>query len=156
MENDTPVYRSSLVPVLGCIALILFGLNFYRLIDRELLSKWRLCGDHVVVHEHLHHPGADVMVFEVDRQLAARDRALQRNFERARQALERVQRTMNRRGLEADMERLHEELQVKQENMEQLRRELELRHEHRAGEYCEEFDQHDQHDRHRMQIQIIR
>lgn len=153
MQNDTPVARSSLVPVLGCIALILFGLNFYRFVDLELLSKWRPCDRHVVVHEHVVRATPQVQLFTFDRQLEAQERALRRSLERAEVALARARHQTGIRNLEPNLERLQAELEAKQENLELLHATLELRHERLADHQCEE--EHADGD-HRFQIQIIR
>ena len=41
MNEEQPVARSSMVPVLGCIALMLFSLSSYKIFDKEFIAKWR-------------------------------------------------------------------------------------------------------------------
>lgn len=153
MQNDTPVARSSLVPVLGCIALILFGLNFYRFVDLELLSKWRLCDRHVIVHEHVLPANPQIHLFTFDRQLETQERALQRSIGRAEVALARARQQTALRNLEPNLERLQAELEAKQENLERLHAILELQHE-RLADHQREKESADG-ERH-FQIQILR
>ena len=117
------------MPVHGCIALILFGLNFYRFLDLEVLSTWRACERHVVVHEHALRSTPQVQVFTFDRNLEAQERALQRTLERAEQALAQASQRLANRNLETNLERLREDMQAKQDNLERLQAILERQHE---------------------------
>ncbi len=151
MREETPVARSSLVPILGCIALLLFGLNFYRFLDREFFSKWKHCDGGAYVffqdHEHRHHEALAFESGEVREGLRRAERALRRNLERAERAFQRLRQKTNG-NVAVDLERLREDIHIKQQNLERLRQALQER-EHRPGHRCQT-----RRDAHRRHIEI--
>ena len=97
MNAETPLARSSMVPVLGCVALLLFGLNFHEFLKRHvdrLFGQWR-CHTHVhVAVEHMAHGegAADFFLHFEDetRVLRREERHLRRELRRAERELHRL------------------------------------------------------------------
>lgn len=139
MNEEHPIARSSMVPVLGCIALMLFSLSSYKIFDKEFLAKWRshFCDEdphhYVEVHRH---DGVFAFEFdraeediaraqrEIERSQQIRERALQRSVERAERTLVRLQQMNRDDRVQIHIERLEEELQAKAHQLENLEHEL--------------------------------
>ena len=165
MHEEQPIARSSMVPVLGCIALMLFSLSSYKIFDKEFLAKWRShwCKEDPHHYVEMHrHDGVFAFEFdraeqdiaraqrEVERSHQIRERALRRSVERAEEALARLQTSGDDR-VQIHIERLEEALQVKARHLENLEHELQFS----SGQLdwkCE-MDHEDHSD---FQIRIIR
>ena len=166
MNEEQPITRSSMVPVLGCIALMLFGLNFYQFLDRELFSKWRTEWCDLPSRDALTQSHNGVFAFEFDRAQQDIERA-QREIERAhhmrehalQQSMERAQRQLARLQRHADSDvrvevniaRLQEELEAKTRSLQALEGEWPFNNTRRDWK-CE-MDHEDHSD---FQIHIVR
>jgi hypothetical protein len=137
MKEEQPIVRSSMVPVLGCIALMLFSMSSYKIFDKEFLSKWRstwcqeYAHDTVTFHGHgdfaFEFDGAqdaiELAQQEIERSHRQRERALQRSMERAEREIARAQIHLNDDVREeVNMERLEEELAAKARSLQALER----------------------------------
>ncbi|HMB91515.1 MAG TPA: hypothetical protein VKP65_11755 [Rhodothermales bacterium] len=132
MNEEQPIARSSMVPILGCIALMLFSLSSYKIIDKYSPVCIEPPSHVVEVHRHngvfaFEFDGAEAEIAraqrEIERSHQIRERALRRSVERAEQALVRLQ-TIEDDRVQIHIERLEEELQAKAHELENLEHEL--------------------------------
>lgn len=111
--------RSTLVPVLGCIALLLFGLNFYRFLDLRVYPNRAVFFSNDVRLHHRHslrrHCGERkhrIRIRRYDREAAGMD-ALRQHMDEERRRLDR------------ERQRLEERLRSQQIELDTRRRHLE-------------------------------
>ena len=163
MREDTPISRSNMVPVLGCVALMLFGLNFHHFIQRHLhrfFHGWKHCHaiEHVVVQRSA--PCDDVSFFS-DEDRALRDlRRVERDarldLRQAERELRRVRHEMQRRGeqsVEIERRLAREEAHVRrhQTRLVAVRAQME---QHEARHDTHHDSRHCAPDRHRFEFHI--
>lgn len=153
MREETPLTRSSLVPVLGCVALMLFGLNFHQFVKKHadrLFQHWRACyGHHEVIVQRLvpnEHIEMHFFGFDHDQDDAQRElRHAERDLRRAERFLRDVERDLHQGGtvsasLQQTLARRTVEVAQERAKVAALRAQLLDRHEHRR---------HRHHHRHR-------
>ncbi len=145
MRKKLFTYHSPLVPVLACIAALLFSANFYQFLQKNLKKWWgwdfdcpteEVCQRHQTIHVKPH--DRHVIIFEYDdeheidyemdrahRDLKRAKQALRRNLERALLDMQRLHERMEWDGnWDAKVERLQEEIQSKAKNLDRLEREI--------------------------------
>jgi len=127
MKKEQPfIARSSIVPILACVALMLFGANFYQFLRKNVFSHFgwdvrcpiEVTDHHRHRHQHkIKHPRAihlratqsgqdqHTIIFEFDRE--------GRELNQAERALERAERSLKRNLERAvrDLARLHERVE---------------------------------------------
>jgi exonuclease VII large subunit len=145
MRNEPTVVRSSWVPILACIAALLFSANFFQFLQKHFKKWWGwnfTCPtEHVVHHRHrivdVKPDDRHVMIFdfkehEIDhemerahRDLKRAEQGLRRNLERALREMERQRERMEQDGnADVHVERLQEEIETKARSLERLEQEL--------------------------------
>ena len=144
MREKLSTYHVSLVPVLACIAALLFSANFYQFLQKNLKKWWGWdfsCPTEQVYHRHsvleLNPDDHHVMIFDFDEQeidpemdrvhrdLEQAERVLRLNLERALQNMESLHERMEWDGnVEVRVERLNEEIHTKARNLERLEQAL--------------------------------
>ncbi len=145
MRKKLFTYHSPLVPVLACIAALLFSANFYQFLQKNLKKWWgwdfdcpteEVCQRHQTIHVKPH--DRQIIIFEyddgheidyemdrVDRDLKRAEQALRRNLERALRDMQRLHERMEWDGsVEVRVERLNEEIQTKTRNLERFEQAL--------------------------------
>ncbi len=141
MRKKLFTYHSPLVPVLACIAALLFSANFYQFLQKNLKKWWgwdfdcpteEVCQRHQTIHVKPH--DRHIIIFEyddgheidfevdrVDRDLKRAEQALRRNLERALRDMQRLHERMEWDGtVEVRVKRLNEEIQTKTRNLERF------------------------------------
>ncbi len=144
MREKLSTYHVSLVPVLACIAALLFSANFYQFLQKNLKKWWGWdfsCPTEQVYHRHrvleLNPDDRHVIIFDFDEQeidhemdrvhrdLEQAERVLRLNLERALRNMEHLHERMDWDGnVEVRVERLNEEIHTKARNLERLERAL--------------------------------
>ncbi len=145
MREKLSTYHVSLVPVLACIAALLFSANFYQFLQKNLKKWWgwdfscpteEVCQQHQTIHVKPH--DRHVIIFEYDdeqvidyemdrvhRDLKRAEQALRRNLERALRDMQRLHERMEWDGnVEVRVKRLNEEIHTKTRNLERLEQAL--------------------------------
>ncbi len=175
MREKLSTYHISLVPVLACIAALLFSANFYQFLQKNLKKWWGWdfsCPTEQVYHRHkileLKPDDRHVMIFDFDEQeidpemdrvqrdLKQAERVLRLNLERALRNMEHLHERMDWDGnVEVRVERLNEEIHTKARNLERLEQALhrmEFEIEQAESTHCRKHKHHRK--RHRRSIRI--
>ncbi len=179
MREKLSTYHISLVPVLACIAALLFSANFYQFLQKNLKKWWGWdfnCPTEQVHHRHsvleLNPDDRHVIIFDFDEQeidhemdrvhrdLEQAERVLRLNLERALQNMESLHERMEWDGnVEIRIERLNEEIHTKSRNLEHLEQALH-RMEFEIGQAestdCHKRKHHRKHRRKSIRIRVHR
>ncbi len=144
MREKLSTYHVSLVPILACIAALLFSANFYQFLQKNIKKWWGWdfdCPTEQVYQRHsvleLNTDDRHVIIFDFDEQeidhemdrvhrdLEQAERVLRLNLGRALQNMESLHVRMDRdRNVEIRVERLNEEIHTKARNLERLEQAL--------------------------------
>ena len=179
MREKLSTYHVSLVPVLACIAALLFSANFYQFLQKNLKKWWGWdfsCPTEQVYHRHsvleLNPDDRHVIIFDFDEQeidhemdrvhrdLEQAERVLRLKLERALQNMGRLHERMEWDGnVEVRVERLNDEIHTKSRNLERRERALhrmEYEIEQAESTHCREHKHHRKRRRRSIRIRVHR